>query len=113
MDAHHAELGTAVQCRHRFAGVQQPELIERVLDRVEDSQFGRAELHTHLVDLFHTYAVLTGDGAADFHAQYEDSGTELLGTPELVVVIRIEHDEWMQIAIAGMEHIRALQGKLL
>jgi len=113
MHAHHAELRAAVQCGDSLAGIEQTELIERMLDRVEDSEFRCAELHTHLVDFLHTHAMLPGDSAADLHAQYQYRRAELLGTPELIVVIRIEHDQRMQVAITGVKHVSSLQGKLL
>src|SRR5690606_23236017 len=72
---HGPVLGAALQRGHRLAGVEQAELVEHLLDRVEGLQLAGAELHAHLVDLFDAHAVLAGDGAADLDAQLQDGRT--------------------------------------
>ena len=63
----------------RLAWIEQALRIEGALDGMENLQFGGAELHAHLVDLFHAHAVLAGDGAADLDAFFQHFGGEFLG----------------------------------
>ncbi len=53
MDMHPAEFGTAGEQRHCLARIEQALGVESALDGVEGLQLGGAELHAHLVDLFH------------------------------------------------------------
>jgi len=53
--------------------------------------------------------VLAGDRAADLHAKLEDAAAELLGAMQFARLVRIEQDQRMQVAVAGVEHIRDRQ----
>ena len=102
---HVTELGAARQGRHRLAGVEQATGIEGRLDGVELGQFEGIELHAHLVDLLDADAVLASNGAADLHAQFEDLAAHLFGTFQLAFLVRVIQNQWVQIAVTGMEYI--------
>ena len=53
--------------------------------------------------------MLAGDRAADFDAQFKYFRTELFCAFQLTRYVRVEHDEWMQIAVARMKHVGAAQ----
>src|SRR4030066_1914339 len=92
---HAAELGAAVQGRYRLAGIEQAVRIECRLDGMELREFGRIELHAHLVDLLHAHAVLAGDGAADLDAQFENLAAEFLGALQLTRFVGIVKNQRM------------------
>lgn len=106
MDMHGTEFGAAMQGRDGLAGIEQPGWIECGLDGMELIQFDAIELDAHLVDLLHADAVLSGDGAANLHAQLQDAATEFLGAFQLARFVAIEQDQRMQIAVAGVKHVR-------
>jgi hypothetical protein len=85
---HAAELRAAVERGHHLAGIQQPVLVERVLDGAESLELARAELDAHLVDLLDADSVLAGDGAADLEAQLQYLAAEFLGARELAGLFR-------------------------
>ena len=105
MHMHGAELCATVQARHCLAGVQQSLRIEGLLQCEEGFQFSAAELQTHLVQLLDADAMFAGHGAADRHAAGENATAELHGALHLLIVVRIEANQGMQIAIAGVKHI--------
>src|SRR5579883_1275298 len=109
MHAQPPKLGTAVQCRHGLAGVEQAALIERALDGMEDLELAPAELHAHLLDLLHADAMLAADAAAFAHAELENLAAEGLRPGEFVRDVGIEEDQRVQIAVAGMEDVGAAQ----
>src|SRR5450631_1572457 len=104
---------TARKSRHRFAGIQKSERIERMFDGVKHLQFSGAELLAHGSKLLDANAVLSGHRAANRHAQLEDATAALLRTRKLVGLAGIKHDERMQIAIAGVKYIRDRKIKFL
>ena len=53
--------------------------------------------------------MLAGDGAAHLDALLQHLARELLGAVQLVGVVGVEQDERMQVAVAGVEHVRAAQ----
>src|SRR3954468_12328507 len=112
MHAHGAKLGTALQRRHGFAGIEQPMLIKCGLDGMKSLELSGVELHAHLVDLFESHPMLAGDGAAHFYAELQDGCAVRFCALVLVAFVGIEHDQRMQVAVPRMEHIRALQIKL-
>ena len=73
----------------------------------------RLELHSHQIALFHANAMLTGQAAADFHAKLQYIGTKGFSAAKTIGVIRVKHNQRMQIAITGMEHIGDLERVLI
>jgi hypothetical protein len=61
MDMHASVFGTAVQARHRLAGIEQARFVEGGLDAVKGHQLRRLVLHAHLVDFLDADAVLASD----------------------------------------------------
>ena len=76
-------------------------------------QLAGAELDAHLVDLLDTDAVFARDCAADFHAEFENRRAISFRPVILVVVGGVEHDQRVQVAVAGMENVRALELEFL
>src|SRR3954467_15410334 len=108
-----AALGTALQRRHGFAGIEQAMFVKCCFDGMKSLELASVELYAHLVDLFEAHPMLAGDRAAHFDAEFQDRGAISFCALILVAFIGIEHDKRMQVAIARMEHIGALQLKLL
>lgn len=104
-DTHGAEFGAPVKRGDGTPRVQQTCPIECGLDRVEAGEFGGRELHAHLVQLLHPDTMLTSDRPPHLHAEPQDLRADVLGKGELRVVIGIESDERMQVAITGVKHI--------
>jgi hypothetical protein len=77
MDMHRTKLGTTMQGRHRFAGVEQAIWVKRGFHGVKQGQLARTKLHTHLVDFLHTHTVFAGNTATDFNAQLENLAAEI------------------------------------
>ena len=69
----------------------------------------RGELHRHQVPLLDADAVLAGQAAADLDAELQDVGAERLRLVEAAGIVGVEHDQWVQVAVAGMEDIGDLQ----
>ena len=69
----------------------------------------RGELHRHQVALLDADAVLAGQAAADLDAQLQDVGAEVLRLVEAVGIVGVEHDQRMQVAVAGVEDVGDLQ----
>ena len=86
--------------------------VEYLFYRMEGLKFIGAELYAHLVDLLDAHAVFAGDGAADLDAQFQDRRAVGFGPFVLVAFVRVEHDQRMQVAVAGMEYVGALQVEL-
>src|SRR5262249_35996154 len=113
LHAHAAELGAAVQGRDVLARIEQSVGIERALHALEALDLRGGELYAHLVDLLHAHAVLASDGAADLDAFLEHLAREALGAVELVGVVRVVENQRVQVAVAGVEHVRAAQAVFL
>ena len=47
--------------------------------------------------------------AAHRHAGFQNLGTEKLAAAQLVSVVGIEQNQWVQVAVARMEHVGAAQ----
>src|SRR5579864_6909942 len=107
-----AVLRTTRQCRNGLAGIQQPRWVERLLDREERLALGCRELHAHGVELLDSDAVLAGHRAANADAQLQDLGAEVIGSLPLPGLVGIEKDERMQIPVARVEDVQALQAIL-
>src|SRR5579862_5325950 len=109
MHVHASELRATRERRHRLAGIQQAVWIERPLDREETLERLGRELRAHAADLLDAHAVLAGDRAADIDAKLEDAIAELDGAFTIAGLVRVEQDQRMQIAVSGVEHVRAWQ----
>ena len=83
MHMHAAELGAAVQRRKHLAGIEQALVVEGAFDALLLIEIDLGKHHRHQVALFDADAVLAGEHAADFDAQPQDIGAELLGAFEL------------------------------
>ncbi len=92
-----------------LAGIEQAGRIEGALDGEERVAFGGRELHAHRADLLHADAVLAGDRAAERDAEFENVGAERVGAFPFARLVRVEQDQRMQIAVAGVEHVHAAQ----
>ena len=86
--------------------------IEGAFDREHLLVFFGRELHAHAVDLLDAHPVLAGDGAAHGHARLQNIGAKQLAALELVGVVGIKKNQRVQIAVASMEHIEALEAVL-
>src|SRR3984957_16086987 len=112
MDMHAAVLRTTMQCRNRFARIEQAEFVERPLHGEERIAFGAGELDAHRIDFFDAHTVFAGDRAAELDAEFENVRTETVGAFPFARPIRVEQDQRMQIAVARVENIHAAQSIL-
>src|SRR5690348_11447134 len=85
--------------RKDLVRVEQPVGIEHCLDATLLLQFLGAELHGHQVTLLHANAVLSGETAAHLHAQLQNVRAEMLCFAKALRIVRVEHDQRMQIAV--------------
>ena len=60
---------------------------------------------THLAQLFQPHAVFPGDATAHLYGQLEDRRTKLLGPAHLLRFARVEQNQRVQVAVAGVKHI--------
>ena len=105
MHMHAAQLSAAAQRRHSFAGIKQRHGIECCFDAVKLRQFAAAELHTHLIDLLHTHAMLAGNRAANGNTHLQNARTHRFGCVQFTWLVGIVQNQRMQIAVARMKHI--------
>src|SRR5690606_27853179 len=105
MNMHPAVLGTARERRHALLRIQETVWVKGTLEGAEEIQLGAGELHAHLIDLLYAHAMLAGNGPAHLYTELQDGSAEFLGALDLVGLVRIEHDERVQIAVAGMKDI--------
>src|SRR2546429_6165968 len=80
-----------------------------MLDRVEPLELAGRELDAHAADFFESDPVLAGNRAADLDAQLQNLASIRLGLFRVARTIGVEQDQWMQVAVAGMEDIHAAQ----
>ena len=106
-------LGAALQRRYDLARVEPAGGVEGALERVHLLALLDAELHAHRAQLLDTDAVLSGDGAAERDAGFQDLGAEELAAVQLVGVVGVEEDQRVQVAVAGVEDVAAAQCVLL
>jgi hypothetical protein len=66
MHMHFAVLGATPECRDDLLGVQQPVWVKGAFDCGKGNKLFALKLNAHLIDFFHAYAMLAGDGATDF-----------------------------------------------
>ena len=107
MNVHGAQFGTSMQAWNRLARVEDATGVQLALDVVELGQFRRLELVTHLIDLFNTHTMLSGNGTATVHAQCQDIATEFFCFVQIAGLVGIVQDQRVQVAIAGMKYVGA------
>jgi len=113
MHVHPAELGTAVQGRKHFSGIEQTFRIEGAFDALLLVQVDLRKHRRHQVALLDADAVFAGEHAADLDAQLQDLGAEFLGALQLARLVGIVKNERMQVAVAGMKHVGDAQAVVL
>ena len=99
----------STQRRNTLCGLSSQSGSKAVLIRRCWSSSCAAELHAHQVALLHADAMLAGQAAADLDAELQDVGAELSRRVEAGRVVGVEHDQRMQVAVAGMEDVGDLQ----
>src|SRR5690349_10399969 len=57
--------------------------------------------------------MLAGDGAAESHAELEDLDAEALGALPLAFPVGVEKNQRVEVAVAGVEDVEALESILL
>src|SRR5687768_3346491 len=102
---HTAKLGATVQGGKHLAWVQKPRAVEGALHTLLLGEVRLREHLRHEVALFYPHPMLARQHASVLDAQSEDIGTESFRLLELVRIVRVVEDEWMQIAVARMKHI--------
>src|ERR1700761_814376 len=91
MDA--AELGATMQRREHFAGIEQALVVEGAFEALLRIKIDFGEHYRHQVALFHADAVLAGEHAADFDAQPQNIGAELLGALQFAGFVGVVENE--------------------
>src|SRR5438552_15698492 len=107
MNVHATELGAASERGYGLAGIEQALLVERSLDAAKAFELRRRELRAHATQFFHANAMLARDRAADFNAQRQNLIAECDRTFLVAGLVGVEQDQRMQIAVTGVEHVRA------
>jgi hypothetical protein len=72
---------------------------------MEGLEFARPELRAHRPELLDADPVFAGDRAAHGDAQFEDLGAEVLGTLDGARLAGIKQDQWVQVAVPGVEYV--------
>jgi len=112
MHVHAPELGAARECRHRLARIEDTVGVEGVLESVKLGEFFFRELHAHLIDLLDADAVFAGDGATDRDAEFKNFSAQFLGTFQVAGFVGVVKNQRVQVAVAGVEHVRHRQAVL-
>src|SRR6476661_7377094 len=112
MHMHAAELCATRKRGDTLARVEQRMLVERTLDAEEPFEDDRWELRAHAAELLDADTMLAGDRPADVDAQLQDAITELDRAVLVAGLVRVEQDQRMQVAVAGVEDVRARQAEL-
>ncbi|MNN53430.1 hypothetical protein D3C81_1681840 [compost metagenome] len=79
---------------------------------MEQGDFVAVELRAHLVDFLAAHAMLAGDAAAHCHAQFKDAPADGFGAFQFAGQVGIEQDQWVHVAVAGVEHVGNAQAVL-
>src|SRR5262245_66137647 len=90
--------------RDHLAGVAQTERVEGPPEPLEHVQIPLREHSRHRARLVHPDTVLAGERATRVEARLEDRLGELTRALGLTC-LRVVEDEWVQVAVAGMEHV--------
>ena len=91
--------------RERFSRVQGAGWIRRVVDAAHEREIGVGEEERHQLVFFHADAVFAGQAAADLHAIADDFGGDFHGALQLRGVARIEENDGVQVAVAGVKDV--------
>src|SRR3546814_18555743 len=57
--------------------------------------------------------MLTSNRAAPLQTKFRNGGAEFFGALDFFPLVGIEHDQGMQVAIAGMKHVGTAQAELI
>ncbi len=106
-------LGATRQRRYRLAGIQDPQWIETLAQRVKLVTFRIAELNAHFPELLHANPMFAGNRAAVMDAQLQDLAAELLGFLEFALFAGVIQNQRMQITVTGVKHVGDRQTVLL
>src|SRR5262245_50134646 len=105
-------LAAESRCRDHLPGVADATRVEGAAQPLERLQIALREHPRHRARLAHADAVLTGEGAPGVDAGVEDRRGELPRSLRLARA-RVVEDEWMKVAVAGVEHVADEQPVLL
>src|SRR5687767_3180378 len=98
------ELAAAPRSGEDLSRIGETGGIERGLHASHRREIVSGELQRHEAVLLHADAVFSGDRATGRDARFEDLETRLLHAVELA--LPREEDERMEVAVAGVEHVR-------
>src|SRR5215831_3921011 len=94
---HAAQFGAPRQRRENLAGIEEPLVVEGAFEALLLVEIRLREHNRHKVALFNPDAVLAGEHPTDLDAQFEDVGSESLGTLQFARLIGVVENERMQI----------------
>ena len=101
----HANFSAAFGAGKNFAGIQQTCGVECVTNAPHQIQLIFSEQKRHQAIFFHAHAVFAGDGTAHFDAEADDFFGGGDGALKLFFFARIEKNDGMEVAVAGMKNI--------
>ncbi|MNM89373.1 hypothetical protein D3C81_1016030 [compost metagenome] len=105
MNVHRSEFGASIERRNVLAGIEQAVGVEGFFNCVEKRDLVTVELGTHLVDLFATYPVFTGNASAHSNAKLKNFGAQCFCSIQLAWLIGIEKDKWVHVSVSSMEDV--------
>ena len=94
---HTPEFGAAAQLRKHFSGIEQAGVVEGAFQPLLLGEIDLVEHHVHQVALFHAYAMLAGQHAADLDAQPQDV------VRRIPPPARVRRDCWRQTGSADAD----------
>src|SRR5918995_124052 len=101
-----SEIETSRSHGKHLSGIEDTTGIEDLFETGLGVEIEIGEVGAHQVSFLDSDTVLPRQGAADPETGCDDLFPGLMDDPVGLLVARIEGDERMQVAIAGMEHIR-------
>src|SRR5579871_3508531 len=107
------KIRAALRAREHLVRITATLGIEHAPQRAHRVQIDPGKLLLHEIDLFHTDAMLARCTAAHRDALLEDVMTGGQRPAHLVRFTFIVKDQWMDVAVAGVEHVRDAQAVLL
>src|ERR1700733_2868941 len=106
---HPAEFRAATRGRKHLAWIEQFSRVERAFEALLLGKISLGELVTHQIPLFDANAVFPAQHTAKIDTGLEDVLTEGFGFLEITRPGRVEHDDRVEIAVAGMEAVGVIQ----
>ena len=95
-----------------LGGVEEPLGVEGGFEGALLVELLGGELDGHEVALLDANAVFAGEAATDLDAELQDVGAEVFGAVEAVGVVGVEHDQRVEVAVAGVEDVGDTEGVL-